>query len=60
MPRSIPQEVKDLMDKMGIDDFGGYVEGEDGTLGLRYEQFVSPIIKSLQQIADRLESLEAK
>lgn len=56
----IAQEVKELMDKIGIEDFGGYVEGEDGVLGLRYEQFISPIIKALQQISDRIDKLESK
>ncbi|EFM18627.1 hypothetical protein [Pantoea sp. aB] len=56
----IAQEVKALMEKMGVEDFGGYVKGEDGVLGLRYEQFISPVIKSLQQISERLEKLESK
>lgn len=56
----IAQEVKTLMGKMSVEDFGGYVESEDGTLGLRYEQFIGPIIKSLQQISERLDKIESK
>lgn len=54
----IAQEVKDLVDKLGISDFGGYVEGEDGKLGLRYGEFISPIVSCLQDIIKRLELLE--
>uniref|UniRef100_A0AAU6NTL1 Peptidase S74 domain-containing protein n=1 Tax=Escherichia phage 1-6af TaxID=3117707 RepID=A0AAU6NTL1_9CAUD len=56
----IAQEVKDLVDKLGISDFGGYVEGEDGKLGLRYGEFISPIVSCLQDIIKRLELLEKK
>ncbi|QWY13162.1 tail protein [Escherichia phage vB_EcoP-ZQ2] len=56
----IAQEVKDLVDELGISDFGGYVEGEDGKLGLRYGEFISPIVSCLQDIIKRLELLEKK
>ncbi|MGG4901475.1 phage tail fiber protein [Escherichia coli] len=56
----IAQEVKALLDKLGIDDFGGYVVGEDGRLGLRYEQFIAPIVATLQDILKRIEQLESK
>ena len=56
----IAQEVKELVDKLGISDFGGYVEGEDGKLGLRYGEFISPIVSCLQDVIKRLELLEKK
>lgn len=56
----IAQEVKNLVDKLGISDFGGYVEGEDGKLGLRYSEFIAPIVATLQNIIMRLELLEKK
>lgn len=56
----IAQEVKDLVDRLGISDFGGYVEGEDGKLGLRYGEFISPIVSCLQDVIKRLELLEKK
>lgn len=56
----IAQEVKALLDKMGIDDFGGYVEGDDGTLGLRYDEFISPLIAAIQALSARVKQLEGK
>lgn len=56
----IAQEVKALLDQLGIKDFGGYIEGEDGTLGLRYEQFIPPIVNALHQISERIDALEKK
>lgn len=56
----IAQEVKELVDKLGISDFGGYVEGEDGKLGLRYSEFIAPIVATLQNIITRIELLEKK
>lgn len=56
----ISQEVKALLDKLGTGDFGGYVEAEDGSLGLRYDQFISPIVSTLQDLISRIEKLESK
>ncbi|MCG7781002.1 hypothetical protein [Lelliottia amnigena] len=54
----IAQEVKALLDQLGTGDFGGYVEGEDGGLGLRYEQFIAPIVSAMQDVIKRIEKLE--
>ena len=54
----IAQEVKSAADSAGI-DFGGYIEGDDGLLGLRYDQFIAPMIRAIQDqtlIIERLES----
>jgi len=56
----ISQEVKALLDRLGTGDFGGYVEAEDGSLGLRYDQFISPIVSTLQDLISRIEKLESK
>ncbi|MEL7694962.1 MULTISPECIES: tail fiber domain-containing protein [Pantoea] len=56
----ISQEVKALLDKLGVKDFGGYVEGEDGTLGLRYEQFIAPVVKAISELSERLDALDQK
>ena len=54
----IAQQVKEAIDKLGIKDFGGYVEGEDGTLGLRYEEFIAPLYKAVCNIDERLQKIE--
>jgi hypothetical protein len=44
----IAQEVKEAL---GDNDFGGYVHDEEtDTLALRYDQFISPLIKSIQEL----------
>jgi len=55
----IAQEVKAVCDAAGV-DFGGYVEGEDGKLGLRYDQFIGPLIRAVQELTARVEALESK
>ena len=61
----IAQDVKDVLDDMDIstNDFGGYVAGDienDTQLGLRYDQFIAPMIKAIQQLSTKIEELEAK
>ncbi|TNJ66947.1 hypothetical protein FE784_07020 [Paenibacillus hemerocallicola] len=59
----IAQEVKALCDKLGF-DFGGYQDhriggGEDvQTLG--YDEFIPPVVRSIQQCWERLERLEER
>jgi hypothetical protein len=59
----IAQEVKNIIDKQGI-DFGGYqdhsVNGGKDVLSLGYTELIAPIIKSIQEIDDRLSELEGK
>lgn len=56
----ISQEVKKVMEDLNIKDFGGYVEGDDGTLGLRYDEFISPLINAVKQLSQRVKELEGK
>ena len=62
----IAQDVKAVLDEIGIstNDFAGYVDGnveEDGAqLGLRYHEFISPMIKAIQQLSTKIDELEAK
>lgn len=57
----IAQEVKSVLDEKGI-DFGGYqdhsINGGNDILSLGYEEFIAPIIKSIQELDARLEALE--
>jgi hypothetical protein len=57
----IAQEVKQVLDDLEIstNDFGGYIDGGEGGLSLRYTEFVAPIIKAIQELSARVEALES-
>jgi hypothetical protein len=57
----IAQEVKAAADAAGVDFAGWTIEDKndpDSLQGLRYDQFICPIIKAMQEIAARLKKLE--
>lgn len=58
----IAQEVKEAIDASGVEDFAGWVkmdmEQEDSMQGLRYDQFVAPLIKAVQELTARVKALE--
>lgn len=74
----IAQEVKEAMTAAGIEDFGGYVRSpldekgdpktaaeEDVRYGLRYDEFIAPLIatvqaqqKQIEELTQRVEALE--
>ena len=55
----IAQQVKQAMDAVGVDDFAGYIyDGETDSYSLRYSEFLSPIVKALQELLQRVERLE--
>jgi hypothetical protein len=60
----IAQEVKEVLDKANVEDFGGWVlidkEDPDSEQALRYEEFISPLIKAVQELTARVKSLEEK
>lgn len=60
----IAQEVKSVLDEAGIEDFGGWVISDvndpEGQQALRYEEFISPLIKAVQELTARVKSLEEK
>lgn len=49
----IAQEVKQVMDSMGV-DFGGYqdhkVKGGEDVLSIGYEEMIAPLIKAIQEL----------
>jgi hypothetical protein len=59
----IAQEVAEVIARTGV-DFGGYqdhtVKGGDDALSLGYEEFVSPLIKAVQELAARNDDLAAE
>jgi hypothetical protein len=63
----IAQEVKTVLDdlSMSTNDFAGYIDcsltaaGSD-SLGLRYVEFIAPIIKAIQELAEKNRNLQAR
>jgi len=59
----IAQQVKEVMDEMNV-DFAGYkdasLDGGKDVLSIGYEEFISPMIKAIQELTERIEELENK
>lgn len=57
----IAQEVKSVIDQSGV-DFAGWVlldkEDPNSEQALRYEEFISPLIKAVQELTARVKALE--
>lgn len=62
----IAQEVEQVLVDNGIttQEFAGFIRGNiedpESTLGLRYSEFISPMIKAIQELSARVEILEGK
>jgi len=60
----IAQQVKEVLDEANVEDFGGWVlidkNNPDSEQALRYEEFISPLIKAVQELTARVKSLEDK
>ena len=58
----IAQEVKSVLDEANVEDFGGWVlidkDSPDSEQALRYEEFISPLIKAVQELTARVKILE--
>lgn len=58
----VAQEVKAVLDECGVDtnDFGGYVYAPDSDkYFLRYDEFIAPLIKAVQELSAKVAALEA-
>lgn len=59
----IAQEVKDVIDELGV-DFAGFqdhsVNGGQDVLSIGYEELIAPLIKSVQQLTERVQELEVQ
>ena len=55
------QGVKALADKHGT-DFGGYIAptSEGDLHGLRYDEFISPMVKAMQEMSAKMEAMEKR
>jgi hypothetical protein len=60
----ISQEVKQALDNSGVDDFAGWVQDDlsdpDSHQSISYEQFIAPLIKSVQELSAEVQTLKAK
>ena len=62
----IAQEVKLVLDDMGINSsyFGGYVDGNISDnvdkLALRYRQFIAPLIKAVQELSTKIDTMQTE
>ena len=58
----LAQEVKQVLDDLEVEDFGGWVsdniEDPEAIQSLRYEQFIAPLTKAVQELSDMVESLQ--
>ena len=58
----IAQEVKAAVESAGVADFGGWVltdlSDDESPQALRYDQFIAPLIKAVQELSARVEELE--
>lgn len=51
--------AQDVGDVLNGKDFGGYVHDVlSDTYGLRYDEFISPIIKAIQELSQKVEAME--
>jgi len=56
----IAQEVKEVLDEADVDSFGGWSEGDDGRQRVSREMFITPLIKSVQELSSENERLKDK
>tara|TARA_R110001632_G_scaffold1943_3_gene8761 strand:- start:464 stop:2290 length:1827 start_codon:yes stop_codon:yes gene_type:complete len=56
----IAQEVKEALDKQGVDTFAGWSVGDDGRQRISSEKMVMPLIKAVQELSARVKELESK
>ncbi|WP_165699083.1 phage tailspike protein [Chimaeribacter arupi] len=60
----IAQEVQALLEKLGIEDFGGLqhhsVNGGDDVYSLGYDEFIPPVVNAIQSCWKRLDDIEAR
>ena len=54
----IAQQTKAVLDELGIADFAGYIRDEKhDAYGLRYTEFIAPIIKAIQELNEEIATL---
>ena len=56
----IAQEVKEAIDKSGVERFGGWDEDTDGIQQIKKELFVFPLINAVKELTAKVKELEKK
>lgn len=60
----LAQDVKKTLDSMGTGDFGGWTlddpKDPDSLQGLRYTEFISPMVKAIQELSSQVTTLSAE
>lgn len=60
----LAQEVADALASAGVSGFGGLVLADphdpESPQGLRYDQFIAPLIAAVQALTERITALEAR
>tara|TARA_B100001121_G_scaffold159516_1_gene139304 strand:+ start:58 stop:1617 length:1560 start_codon:yes stop_codon:yes gene_type:complete len=58
----ISQDVEETVIEIGktLDDFGAIDKPDEGAMGLSYNEFISPLIKSIQELSSEVETLKAE
>ena len=58
----IAQEVKEALDIEGVDTFGGWKidETEGGAQGISREMFVTPLIKAIQELSAKMDTMQVE
>jgi hypothetical protein len=58
------QQVRKVLDDLGVEDFAGWVKTDPADPAsdeaLRYDQFIAPLIRAMQQLTERVAALEAR
>jgi hypothetical protein len=58
------QQVRKVLDDLGVEDFAGWVKTDPddpaSDEALRYDQFIAPLIRAVQQLTERVAALEAR
>ena len=54
----IAQEVKEAMDKVGHSNFPMWKENSDGMQELAEAELIAPLVKAIQELSEKVESLE--
>ena len=52
------QEVKEALDKEGVDTFAGWSVNDDGMQRLSREMFVTPLINAVKELSTQVEELK--
>lgn len=59
----INQDIEDLLQEIGIDtnDFSGFVKDKKtGVRALRYESFIAPMVKAIQELKQEIDDLKSR